>query len=138
MKRLAVLTLALVSTFANAETVKILDVTLDTPSYSSSTASFARFYMNQTTGEGFAKISTTNTPASSDDFPTTILNKTVKIENLMLMGDQMMFHGAEGNVDCGKMTVSRVFKKPTILLTGKCFLQTKTVGNNLQVFFVTK
>lgn len=137
MKRLAVLTLALVSTFANAEAIKVLDVTLPTPSHFS-TSSFARFYMNQQTGEGFAKVSTTDYPASSDDAPTTIFSKTVKIENLMLMGDQMVFRGTEGDVDCGKMGVSRVFKRPTIILSGNCSLQTKTNGNNLSVFFVTK
>lgn len=138
MKKLTVLALALVSTLANAEVVKILDAELPI-SHQASSSSYATFFINQQTGEGFARVTTTDFPASSDDVPSIIYSKTVKIENLMLMGDQVVYQGAEGNVDCGKMGVTRVFKKPTLLLSGNCSLKTKTTyGNKLEVFFTTK
>ena len=135
MKKLTVLALALVSTLANAEIVKIADATL---SHSGSTSTFTRFFMDQNSGEGYAKIATTYYPASSDDVPTVIFSKTVKIENLMLMGDQVVYRGTEGDVNCGTLGVSRIFKKPTINLTGNCSFESKTAGNKLEVFFVTK
>ena len=135
MKRLVILTLALASTLANAEVVKIVDATL---SHSGSTSTFSRFFMDQNSGEGYAQVATTYYPASSDDVPSIIFSKTVKIENLMLMGDQVVYRGTEGDVNCGTLGVSRIFKKPTLNLTGNCLFKTKTDGNKLEVFFVTK
>lgn len=135
MKRLVILTLALVSTLANAEVVKIVDTTL---SHNGSTSTFSRFFMDQNSGEGYAQIATTYYPASSDEVPEVIFSKTVKIENLMLMGDQAVYRGTEGDVNCGTLTVSRIFKKPTLILTGNCSFKSNTVGNKLEVFFVTK
>ncbi len=104
----------------------------------------ARFYMDQTTGEGFVKVTVTEERMTygrgyCDQFgrcypqqmpmPYVIFEESAKIEGLMLMDDKVIYQGAEGDIDCGKMGVSRVFKKPTIFLNGNCKLSGRISGN---------
>lgn len=115
----------------------------------------ARFHMDQKTGEGFVKVTVTeermvNGGMFCDQWgrcyprhmpmPTVVFEDSAKIEGLMLMGDKVMYHGAEGDVDCGKMGVSRVFKRPTIYLNGNCKLSGRVSGNwhNSKVVVVLK
>jgi hypothetical protein len=155
MKSLIVAALLLGTTFANAAEVLVLDTQLPI-SRSFATRAFARFYMDQTTGEGFAKITATEEryidmnpgcrvgpngqcfPMPPQTMPVIILEETVKIEDLALVGDKLIYNGAEGEVSCGTLGVSRVFKKPTIYLSGKCSLEARIKGSNLKVNFITK
>ncbi|WPU66729.1 hypothetical protein [Peredibacter starrii] len=154
MKKLIIAALALVASVAQAETVQILNVNLPM-SRSFSTRAFTRFYMDTQTGEGFAKVTATEErytdmggghygpggvyfPRAPQTFPVVIFEDTIKIDNLMLMDGQIIYHGENGDVNCGKMGVSRVFKRPTIFLSGKCDLDADLRGTNLKVNFITK
>ncbi|WP_408095716.1 hypothetical protein ACJVC5_11785 [Peredibacter sp. HCB2-198] len=154
MKKLIIVALALVASVAQAETVQILDVNLPM-SRSFSTRAFTRFYMDTQTGEGFAKVTATEErytdmwpghygpggvyfPRTPQTFPVVIFEETIKIDNLMLMDGQIIYHGVNGDVNCGKMGVSRIFKRPTIFLSGKCDLDADLRGTNLKVNFITK
>jgi hypothetical protein len=61
-----------------------------------------------------------------------------KIDGLMLMGDQAVYHSAQGNIVCGTMGESRVLKVPTLYLSGNCSLSSKITGNKLTVTLTTK
>ncbi len=115
----------------------------------------ARFHMDQTTGEGFVKVTVTEErPDYGGGYydhmgrwypnrmpmPVVIFQESAKIDGLMLMDDKVIYHGAEGDVDCGKMGVSRVFKKPTIYLSGNCKLSGNISGryNDTKVVVVLK
>lgn len=155
MKSLIIAALALTATVAQADVVEILNVNIPM-SRSFATRAFTRFYMDTQTGEGFAKVTATEErytdygpggyygpggvyfPRTPQTFPVVIFEETIKIDNLMLMNDQIIYHGVNGDVNCGKMGVSRVFKKPTIFLSGKCDLDADLRGTNLKVNFVTK
>ena len=57
-------------------------------------------------------------------------------------GDDVIYQGAEGDVVCGTMGRSRVFRVPTFYLSGKCDLEGTIVKENgmnkLSVKFKTK
>lgn len=55
----------------------------------------------------------------------TILSNKVKIEGVTMNGDDVIYQGADGDVVCGNMGRSRVFRVPTFYLSGKCSLQGK-------------
>jgi hypothetical protein len=96
----------------------------------------ARFQIDQTTGEGFVKVTVTQESPGRGGWydqygrwypnrmpiPVVVFQETAKIDGLTLVGDQVIYQGTEGDVDCGKMGVSRVFKKPTFYLNGNCKL----------------
>lgn len=67
-----------------------------------------------------------------------ILSKEAKVEGLFLQGDKLIFRGEAADVDCGTMGVSRVFKIPTLFLSGKCDVKVVESGRTLKVLFVTK
>lgn len=110
----------------------------------------ARFQVDQNTSEGFVDVTVTEErymgghfpgPVGCDQWgrcypqrmpmpmPVTVFSERVKVEGLMLMGETVMYHGAEGNVDCGRLGLSRVFRKPTIFLNGNCKLSARVIGN---------
>jgi len=110
----------------------------------------ARFQVDKNTTEGFVDVTVTEErymgnpypgPIGCDQWgrchpnrmpmpmPVTVFSQRVKVEGLMLMGDTVMYHGAEGNVDCGTLGVSRIFRKPTIFLNGNCKLVGNVTGN---------
>jgi hypothetical protein len=72
----------------------------------------------------------------------TVLTDKVKIEGMTMNGDDVIYQSAEGDVVCGTMGRSRVFRVPTFYLSGKCDLVGKIVKTNgadlLTVKFVTK
>lgn len=154
MKKILILALILVSALAQAETITLVEKDLTGtyyPSYSN-----ARFYMDLQTGEGFAQISVTEErymeTTHCDQWgrcypnrypmPVTIYEETVKIEGLTLNDKDIMFDGAEGSVNCGKMGVTRITRKPTIYLSGNCRLDSRLTGDfrgtHLKVDFITK
>jgi hypothetical protein len=52
----------------------------------------------------------------------TIFEDTVKVDNLMLVDNKVIYLGVNGEVECGTLGRSRVLRMPTIFLTGKCEL----------------
>ncbi len=103
----------------------------------------SRFQMNQSTGEGFVRVTVTeNRPhwggghydqwgrhfPHRTEIPVLVFQDTVKVDGLMLMNDEVVYHGAEGDVVCGKMGLSRIFKRPTIYLNGNCKLTGRLSG----------
>lgn len=129
------------STFVNAAEVVILEERIPTIRYSRELIN-ASFFMDTKTGEGFA-----NTMVVEDDFypspsrwcqnypngpfgncfpgqrsPRIVFSKKTKIEGLSLIDDKAIFNSAEGEVICGTMGVSRIFKVPTLYLSGNCEL----------------
>ena len=71
-----------------------------------------------------------------------ILSDKVKIEGMTMNGDDVIYQSAEGDVVCGTMGRSRVFRIPTFYLSGKCDLVGKIFNENgvnkLSVKFITK
>lgn len=68
----------------------------------------------------------------------TILADKVKIEGITMNGDDVIYQGADGDVVCGSMGRSRVFRVPTFYLSGKCDLDGTVVTENGQKVLVVK
>lgn len=68
----------------------------------------------------------------------TILADKVKIEGITMNGDDVIFQGADGDIVCGSMGRSRVFRVPTFYLSGKCDLDGNVVTENGQKVLVVK
>lgn len=152
MRNLLLALIVLTSSVAFGAEVRVLETKVRTfdPAYSN-----AKFHMDTDTMEGFAKITVTEErwmPGQTwcDQWgrcrherpipmPRTVFSETVKIEGLMLVGEDIIFSGAEGDVNCGVLKPSRVFKVPTIYLNGNCSLESRLDRrDNLTVDFVTK
>lgn len=71
-----------------------------------------------------------------------ILSDKVKIEGMTMNGDDVIYQSAEGDVVCGTMGKSRVFRVPTFYLSGKCDLVGTIYNENgvskVSVKFITK
>lgn len=149
MKKFILAALALVSISAFAGEVLVLDQQVMNIG-NGRTYVDARFQVDQNTTEGFVDVTVTEEryiggqypgPIGCDQWgrcypqrmptpmPVTVFSQRVKVEGLMLMGESVMYHGAEGNVDCGRLGVSRIFRKPTIYLNGNCKLVGNVTGN---------
>lgn len=162
MKKFILLALIVASSIVNAAEVVVMEANLPIMSGARSLTD-ARFYMDTKTGEGFVKAAVTEermeypggTWCSYDPYgrciptsrfpqpvPYQVFSASKKIEGLMLMGDQAIYHSAEGNVVCGTMGESRIFHIPTLYLSGKCTLSSRIVrdgaGNKLVVTLKTK
>lgn len=154
MKTLA-LALMLISTSALANEVtllvKTLPITRGLPSVSS------KFSIDTDMKEGFAKVLVTEQyieyvqRCNGGGYPTgpicttypetrynTVLTEKVKIEGMTTNGDDVIYQGTEGDVLCGTMKLSRVFRVPTLYLTGKCVLESRISNNSVVVKFKTK
>jgi hypothetical protein len=72
----------------------------------------------------------------------TVLTNKVKIAGMTMNGDDVIFQGADGDVVCGKMGRSRIFKVPTFYLSGNCKLEgtiNEVMGvKTLNVKFIAK
>ncbi len=147
MKKFILAALVVVASVAQAAEVVVLEANLSVVPRGPEVAS-SKFYMDTKTGEGFVKASvseeittwTTTTWCTSSyctthPVPTRTLNQifseTVKIEGLTLMGDDAVYQGAEGNVVCGTMRPSRIFRVPTLYLSGNCKLESKILRSGL-------
>ena len=156
MKRFIVSLLAFSMASAMATEVQILDVALPLINTQESSAR-AKFQMDKTTGEGSVVVSVsemrwTDFGGGYDQWgswypdrikiPFIVFSDSVKVEGLALHGDQVIFAGAEGDVNCGRLGQSSVSSRPTIYLSGKCKLSTKITGTwsnaRLQVTMNTK
>jgi hypothetical protein len=164
MKKLLIASLVLASALVNAATITVLETSVVMARSNDMVST--KFFMDTTTGEGFAKVSVTqedwthtgpydgpwggwhNCSPYGGCFPRpmpqtpiyrTIFNKTVAIEGLKLHGQRIVFAGAEGDVECGTLGSSRVFNRPTLFLNGNCSLNGKVDRNSkLTVNFVTR
>lgn len=153
MKTIA-LALMLISTSALANEVtllvKTLPITRGLPSVSS------KFSIDTDMKEGFAKVLVTEqyieyVQRCNGGYPSgpicttypetrynTVLTEKVKIEGMTTNGDDVIYQGTEGDVLCGTMKLSRVFRVPTLYLTGKCVLESRISNNSVVVKFKTK
>ena len=132
MKKLILAALALTASTVFASEVVVLDK--DVQYYNDAHFQIStRFYMDQESGQGYVKAfvaerrSQYRGRGESEVSYHTIFSDTVKVDGLVLMGDQAVYQGAEGNVVCGTMGTSRVFKVPTLYLTGNCNLDSTFV-----------
>lgn len=130
--------LVFATTLVNAAEVTVLETELYTGMDSFNTFVQSKFYMDQQTGEGYVKVSVIEEysfpmdprdPWNRNRSFRQIFQDTVRVEGLELVGDKVIFNSPEGEVECGTMGVSRVFKRPTIYLSGNCDLYGRTVGN---------
>ena len=154
MKKFLLITLFPCSAFAQAGEVTVLERDLMVDSFRSLVDT--RFYIDQETHEGFAKIAVSEeryvpgpmggyypypSPYPRGPFPggyyprpmpmpvqVVVFEATVKIDGLMLVGDKVIYHAPEGEVDCGTMGTSRILKRPTLYLSGKCSLDGQITG----------
>lgn len=60
------------------------------------------------------------------------------VPELSLVGDVLVYASEGGQVDCGTMGETRVFKRPVLNLSGNCSLVTRRVGKKVQLVLVTK
>lgn len=71
-----------------------------------------------------------------------VLSDKVKINGMTMNGDDVIYQSENGDVVCGRMGRSRVFRVPTFYLSGKCELSGSIVRENgvntLNVTFRTK
>jgi hypothetical protein len=68
----------------------------------------------------------------------TVLTNKVKISDVTMNGDDVIYQGADGDVVCGSMGRSRIFRVPTFYLSGKCSLDGKVVSENGKNVLVVK
>ncbi len=148
MKKSLFAALVLASSMAQAAEVVVLEAELPVVARGREFAS-SKFQMDTKTGEGFVKTTVTEevtvwttetwcTPQFCQSGPVarTVTNQiysgSAKIANLVLMGDDAVYQGEEGNVVCGTMKPSRIFRVPTLYLSGKCKLETQVLRSNLE------
>ena len=161
MKTLIIASLVLVSSaFAQASDVTILSTNL--PATRGYTSVDTKFIVDTEMKEAFAKINVDEQvtvmvrDCSGGHGPSprrycrtipqtqyrTLFSDKVKIEGMTMNGDDVIYQSAEGDVVCGTMGRSRVFRIPTFYLSGKCDLVGSIVrengGNKVSVRFVTK
>lgn len=169
MKTVIIASLVLASTaFAQASDVTVLTTNL--PATRGYTSVDTKFYIDTDMKEAFAKINVDEQvtiyvqdcsgggyygpgyPGPSypgrycRTVPQTsyrnILSDKVKIEGMTMNGDDVIYQSAAGDVVCGTMGKSRVFRIPTFYLSGKCDLVGKIFNENgvnkLSVKFITK
>ncbi len=161
MKTFIATALIVLATSAGAvEVVNVLEAKLPAFRFSNYTNVDTTFQVDRQTGEGFVKVVVTEEryrsgrigPCRSDLCAPgpfeygpqyfVIFNKTVKVRNLNLVDNKLVYHSEMGEVDCGTLGVSRVFKRPTLYLSGKCDVEGKVVktadGRSLVVTLATK
>lgn len=152
MKKFILAILVLGVSVANAAEVTVLETTYTRGFYRTFVNS--TFQVNPTTLEGSASVVVSEehyiprpgpigypypAPYPGPSYYTVVtFQDQVKIDGLMLMGDRVVYHGAEGNVDCGRYGKSRVFKLPTIFLNGNCELKSSIRNQKLTVKLITK
>ncbi|WPU66705.1 hypothetical protein [Peredibacter starrii] len=159
MKKTLIAALVLATSIANAAEVTVLKTTVPTTARAYNQTAYAKFAIDFDTKETAAKILVTEEIFNEWDgtpghypFPNgpwspnrpmpstmTVFSDSVKIDNLNLVDDKLIYLGAEGEVECGTMGVTRIFKKPTLLLNGNCKLEANVSRKGeLTVTFITK
>lgn len=151
MQKTIVVALLLASLSVCAETITVLDTTIQRGYYQ--TNSNAKFFMDTETGLGYANITVSEFvrypgqtrcnpwgcfPGGSLPTDRTIFATRVEIPNLILIDKQMIYRGQTEDINCGYLGESRVLKRPTLYLSGKCSLRESIRGNRLLVNFQAK
>lgn len=155
MKKFILLSLVLTSFTAFAtEVITILDTRI-APSYEMHTTS-SKFYVDTKSGLGYAKVAVDEIqrevfpgPVRCDEFgcypdrqPTQITRRVfseqVMIAKLRLENKEMIYTTEDGEVNCGRLGTSRIFKIPTIYLSGKCVLRETLNYDRLKVTLTIK
>lgn len=148
MKKILALCLPLAAFSAFAETVTVYQTQLSS-TFGGNISVDESFQMDEESGQGYVRINVAETRYEYDPFPMpgptrcdqwgrcypgggynriptpriyNILNKTVKVNGLVLNGEKVLFEGREGTVECGQMGYTRVLRRRAILLSGKCEL----------------
>jgi hypothetical protein len=95
-------------------------------------------YVRHCTGSGRVPGNCRRVPRTTRH---TIFQDLVKIENLMLVDNKLIYQGVEGEVECGTMGLSRLRRIPTLFLSGKCELEGQVLlqpkGRRVIVNFTT-
>ena len=151
MKFLVLLFALMTSSFAFAsETVRVLEDVI--PNTTNITTSSAKFYMDKASSLGYAQVEVSERYQvihwmdhciSNGDprFPRVICQRVPRVEErsrtiyqhtelipgLVLNDKTMVYQGQNGDIECGTLGTSRIFKRPTLNLNGKCKLQTKVL-----------
>ena len=153
MKLLVFLFVLMTSSMAfSAETVRIVSDSIPNTHYY--TRADAKFYMDQSSTLGYAQIEVTeeiqvtrwetvcNNGPYDPRFPQapgcrqyprtyteyrTIYQHTELIPNLVLEGKKIVYNGEAGAIECGTIGESRVFRRPTLYLNGKCTLKSAVI-----------
>ncbi|HXH75039.1 MAG TPA: hypothetical protein VNJ08_08740 [Bacteriovoracaceae bacterium] len=143
MKSMFVVCLFLsVSAFASEVTVMQLDGSRIRSTDEIST----KMLVDRSTGEGSVQLTVQrrmhrNGGRYNEGYETvrTILRQEARVEGLYLQGDKLMFNN---RTECGTYGVSRVFRIPTLYLTGRCDTSVRRSFVNgynvLNVNFVTR
>ena len=156
MKLMILVGLFSLTSMLYASEVTILESSLTRVQNSYQTVN-TRFQVNQTTGQGFVEVTVLENRYTwnhhypgpgrggrhphpmPQPVPTVIYQNKVAVEGLMLMGDKLIYRDVDKDVDCGTLGLSRIFKRPTIYLTGNCKLTGKVDRRrNLSVTLMTK
>lgn len=149
MKLFAFLFVLMTSSMAfSAETLRIVEDEIPNGPFHS--FADAKFYMDTDSSLGYAQVSV------REEFPITyweticsshprhpapvchrvprtrieyrtVYEHTELIPNLVLEGNKMVYHGENSTVECGTLGTSRVFRKPTLYLNGKCKLNSRVL-----------
>lgn len=137
-----VIALAFSMARAFAAEVQIMDTAV--PVLMSHATADSRFQMDSTTGEGSVVVTVTEQRwtemggyydqwgryyPNRVSMPVVVFKDSVRVEGLALHGDQVIYAGRDGDVNCGRLGQSSVLRRPTIFLTGKCKLKSKLTGN---------
>lgn len=98
------------------------------------------FFMNTKTKEGFVDINVFEDKSypywgywSSGPLPEPVVlvhTKRVRVPNLKLEGDQVIYQSLNEKSVCGYLGRGRIFKRPKIFLTGKCNISSQINGND--------
>ena len=143
MRHFLILALFIISGTALAGEVVLLEKNIPARSSSYHSYADARFYMDTQSKDGFVKVSVTEDHwimtghydtngrwyPHRTPMPMTIFSQTIKVDGLMMVDDKVIYQGAEGEVECGKMGLSRVLKVPTLYLNGNCSLSARLTGS---------
>ncbi len=105
-----------------------------------------QFIVDSEMKEVFANIEVNDNLATTFPSPhikiMTMMSEKVKIEGMTLNGDEVIYQAPVSDVGCGRIRKSRVFKKSTLLLSGKCnlkwFIQPFKGKKHLTIKFSTK
>lgn len=149
MKKIFVLAMLAVTSMVSAAEINVVEADLP-PLNTFRSMVDSRFYVDKATGEGFVKVDVSEEryiyhgpsyprgpypgPWYPAPVPTptyvSVYRDTVKVPGLVLVGDKVMYHSNEAAVDCGTLGVSRIFKKPTIYLSGNCTLTDRVISTS--------
>lgn len=140
MMKFIVSALFLICASAQAVELKVLDSEIPGLRWSKRLHVSTSFYVDQVTNEGFAKVVVTKerfhvgpngcvnsvcAPGPIDYGPQyeLVYSDLVKVEGLTLVDKKLVFQGEGETVECATFGLSRVLKRPTLYLSGKCDLE---------------